>query len=117
MALAAVALFVWPGLLKTSDEDKIRAAAAAFGAEINDPDAFCALLTPRLIDEQFGGISECQAQVEAEGEEPADVTVTSVDIQGESATAEVEADTPEGTETATIQFEKQDGEWLIDTIE
>lgn len=122
LALAAVALFVWPGFLKPSDEDKIKDVAAAFGEEFDNPEAFCQLLTQRFIEEQAGSTGEeavqaCEDNVAASDEEPAEVTATNIDIQGERATADVSAKTSEGTETGTMEFEKQDGEWLIDSVQ
>ena len=43
-------------------------------------------------------------------EEPLDIEIKSVDVEGDTATVEAEADGEEGT----LELEKQDdGEWLI----
>ena len=122
LALAAVALFVWPGLLKPSDEDEVRDVAVAFGEAIGDPDVFCHLMTQQFLEEQSGltgeeAVQACEDNVAASDEEPAEITVTNINVQGERATADVSVETPEGTETGTMEFENQDGEWLIDSVE
>ena len=116
LALAAVALFVWPGFLKANDEEKVREVVTAFGEEIDDPEAFCALFTQRFLEETSGetgsaAVDACETDVEAQGQEPIEVTINSVDVQGESATVEASA---EG-ESGTFELVNEDGEWLIDS--
>ncbi|HYN36596.1 MAG TPA: FHA domain-containing protein [Actinomycetota bacterium] len=118
LAITAIVLFVFPGVLKTSDEDTVREAVESFGQVIDDPEAFCDLFTQRFLEEQAGTTGDaardaCIEDVETTGEEPVEIQITSVDVQGDNATVEAEA---EG-ETGTFQLENQDGEWLIDSVE
>lgn len=123
LAITAIVLFVFPGVLKSSDEDAVREVVVSFGQVIDEPEAFCALFTQRFIDEANAAVGDgatgeaavqaCVDSTAANPQEPTEVTINSVDIQGDNATVEAEA---EG-ESATFQLEKQDGEWLIDSVE
>jgi pSer/pThr/pTyr-binding forkhead associated (FHA) protein len=103
--------------LKDSDEDKVRAVVTEFGETIDDP-AVCDLLTQRFIEEITGStgseaVDACRTDVEENPGEPAEVTINSVEIDGDTATVQAEAEGQAGT----FNLVKQDGEWLIDSTE
>ena len=110
---ALLVLFVWKPFAP-SDEEKVREVVAEFGASVADP-SVCQLVTQDYLEEFFGetgeaAIDACEGDL---ADEPVDIEITSVEIDGERATVEVEA---EG-ESTTLELEKQeDGEWLIDGI-
>ncbi|MDQ4144335.1 MAG: FHA domain-containing protein [Actinomycetota bacterium] len=105
--------------LRETDEDKIRDVITEFGQNIGNPDV-CDLVTQRFLDEASGltgseAVEACRTDVEEQATEPVDIEIKSVDINGDRATVEAEAETENGTEQGTFELEKQDdGEWLID---
>ena len=122
LAIVAIVLFVFPGVLKPSDEDKIRDVVATFGEEFGNGDALCELFTDRFLEEQFGETGDaateaCAEQVDSQDQDAIDITITSVDVQGERATVEADVDTGETTEPGTMELENVDGEWLVDAVE
>ena len=122
LAIIAVVLFVFPGVLKQSDEDKIRDVVATFGQEFGNGDTLCDLFTPRFLEEQFGETGDaatqaCVEQVNEQDQDPIGITIKSIDVQGERATVEADVDTGDGVEPGTMELENQDGEWLVDSVE
>ena len=112
--LVVLALLIAGGLaywflLRETDEDKIRETVTEFGQNIGDPEV-CDLFTQEFLE--TNGLTEesCRAGVTESGEDPVDIEITSVEIDGERATVEAEAE----EESGTFVLEKQDdGEWLI----
>ena len=108
---AAAAYFLF---LRPSDEDKVRDVVTEFGEKLNDP-AVCDLVSQRYLEEVSGqtgqaAVDACRTDVEESGEAPIDVEITSVEINGDRATVQAEAD----GETGTFELVNEDGEWLID---
>ena len=117
LALVAVALFVWPGFLSGNDEEEIRDVVTEFGQSIDDP-SVCDLLTPRFLEEITGSsgddaVEACRTDVEENPGEPTDITINSVEVDGDSATVQAEAEGNSGT----FELVKVDDEWLIDNTE
>ena len=107
---AVLVFFVWKPFAE-SDEDQIREVVTEFGEQLNDP-AVCKLVTQQYLEELSGETGEaaveaCESDV---AEEAIDIEIKSIDINGDEATVEAEAD----GEPGTLELEKQDdGEWLI----
>ncbi len=98
-----------------TDEEKIRETVTEFGQNIGDP-AVCDLVTQDFLDDASGltgaeAVEACRTDVAAQARDPVDIKINSIDINGERATVEAEAEGDSGT----FELEKQDdGEWLID---
>ena len=109
--VALLAIFVWPKPFEASDEEKIREVVTEFGAQLNDP-AVCELVTQQYLEDVSGETGEaaveaCEADL---AEEPLEIEIQEINIDGDKATVEAEAD----GESGTLELEKQDdGEWLI----
>ena len=101
--------------LRQSDEDKIRETITEFGQKIGDPEV-CDLVTQNFLDEATGltgteSVDACRTDIAEQAQDPVDIEIKEIDINGERATVEAEA---EG-DSATFELEKQDdGQWLID---
>ena len=122
LAIIAIVLFVFPGVLKQSDEDKVREVVVTFGEEFGNGEALCDLFTSRFLEEQFGETGDaatqaCVEQVDAQDQDSIDITIKSIDVQGERATVEADVDAGDGVEPGTMELENEDGEWLVDSVE
>jgi hypothetical protein len=96
-----------------SDEDQIKDI-------INDvsknAETICDKSTDRLLEEQLGGSKEeCEKQAKEaeEGDTDGDVENIDVEIDGDKATAKFKDN--EGDDN-TVDFVKEDGDWMIDKI-
>ena len=111
VVIAVVLVFFVLKPFAASDEEKIREVATEFGAQFDDP-AVCRLVTQSYLEEVSGqtgeaAIDACEADL---AEEPLEVEIHSVEINGDQASVEAEFD----GEAGTLELEKQDdGEWLI----
>ena len=94
-----------------SDQDDIEQVITDFA---NNEGASCDLLTDRLVDEQFEGREECEAEAEEskDEEDPDGIEFGEITVDGDGATAQVEV---EGDPT-TVRLEKVDGKWKIDEL-
>jgi hypothetical protein len=115
LVAAALVFFLF---LKSSDEDEIRDTIETIASDPADPDA-CALVTQRFKEEgsgQTGTAADeaCRSQTEASGDQPEDVEVDNIQVDGDTATAEV---TGEDDETVTVRLVNEDDVWKVDGIE
>lgn len=93
-----------------SDEDKVREVVQQFIDA--DPDV-CGKLTDKLLEEQFDGKEACEKAAREEGAE-FEAEIESVEIDGDEARVRVD---PKEGESATVVLVKEDGDWLISSIE
>jgi hypothetical protein len=91
-----------------SDEEKIRAVIEDTIENYDDPD-ICDNWTDDYHDTVEGGRANCEPELELNSEQ--DFEITSVEIDGEEATAEVEID----NEDEEIELKKEGDDWLIDS--
>jgi FHA domain len=115
LAVLIVAGLVFFLFFRSSDEDDIRETIETIASDPSDPDA-CDLVTQRFKEEQSGQTGTaaddaCRSQTEASGDQPEDVEVDNVEVDGETATAEV---TGEDGETVTVRLLFEDGVWKVD---
>jgi hypothetical protein len=115
LVLAALVFFLF---LKSSDEDEIRETIETIASDPSDPDA-CALVTQRFKEEASGQTGTaaddaCRSQTEESGDQPEDVEVDNVEVDGDNATADV---TGEDGETVTVRLVNEDGTWKVDGSE
>jgi hypothetical protein len=111
--IAAAAVFFL--FLRSSDEDEIRETIETIASDPSDPDA-CALVTQRFKEESSGQTGTaaddaCRTQTEQSGDQPEDVEIDNIEVNGDTATADV---TGEDGETVTIRLVFEDGVWKVD---
>jgi hypothetical protein len=116
VVIAAVAAFFL--FFQSSDEDEIRETIETIASDPSDPDA-CDLVTQRFKEEGSGqtGIAAdeaCRSETEASGDQPEDVEVDNIQVDGDTATADV---TGEDGETVTVRLVNEDDVWKVDGIE
>jgi hypothetical protein len=115
VVLAVLAFFLF---FQSNDEDEIRETIETIAADPSDPNA-CALVTQRFKEEASGQTGTaaddaCRSQTEASGDQPEDVEVDNIEVDGDNATADV---TGEDGETVTVRLVNEDGTWKVDGSE
>ena len=107
LSIAAVGLTACGG---DDDEDQIRDVVQQF---IDADQEVCGKLTDELLNEQFDGREACEEATQEEGA-AFEAEIESVEIDGDRADVRLN---PEEGESGTIGMVKEDGDWLIASIE
>jgi hypothetical protein len=84
----------------------------------NDAEAVCnEWSTADFVEAVYGDIETCVKEAESESDDPEDVSVTDIEIDGDSATATVtEVGGESDGATGTVTVVKVDGSWRIDDL-
>ena len=112
--LPAAAVLVLAACGGESDEEQIESTARSFFAAVEEEDAeaFCDAIV-------FTGPGRCEDVIEVSGFQSNgdldDLQVTDVEVDGDTATAELRATSEDGTEmTQDAEFRRIAGEWKIE---